>query len=433
MSDNNTVAEKMAAEYLIDLPAFNFPASAPEWATAMFPTLFSAIYEGFNGVIKKVIADFNKTYVEMEKQITELTKLTDAAKVAMASLKEQLDEKNFIIDDQVQHISKLRGNIDRQEAYSRRDNLVFGGIPVGTKGTCTEIIHELFKKHLGIQNPSEFEFVRCHFLTKPTNQMKGSIIARFESFSQRLLIWKRRRDMAKSNYYISEDFPSEISRKRSKLRPILKEASKYQQYEKCISIRHDQLYFQGKLYSIFELHSLPTCINPRTLSERRSKGMLCFGGILSEYHEFSNFFMCKFKYKNTWFSSVEQAYQYMKAILFGDHRTACLILREQCPSTIKRLGNSVTNFDATRWNGGRIQLMKDIIYQKFSQNPELKQKLCETGTMHLAEASKLDSFYGTGVSITHPSCMQRGNWTGSNKLGEVLMDTRKQLKQVRRS
>ena len=61
MSDNN-ITQKMADDYTIDIPKLNLPDSSPEWVQlqAVFPQLFSSIYERFNGVLKKVIADFNR-------------------------------------------------------------------------------------------------------------------------------------------------------------------------------------------------------------------------------------------------------------------------------------------------------------------------------------------------------------------------------------
>ena len=429
MSDNS-VASKMAAQYKIEMPSFNFPESAPVWFTSAFPTIIQSIYEGFNGVLKKVIADFNDSYVEMQKQIDELSKLTKEATDAMNLLKSQLQERDYIIEEQTEHISGLNNTLDRNEAYSRRDNLIFGGIAHNAQGSCSDIVQNILKCNLNISDPSIFTFVRCHYLRTPTNDSKGSIIVRFHSFSQRMMVWNNRRLLLNTNYFVSEDYPSSVSKKRNKLRPILKEASKHKDFERCISIRHDQLFFKGELYNVNNLHKLPTCIHPRTLSEKRSKGILCFGGILSEYHEFSNFFKCGLTYKNIKFNSVEQAYQYCKALLFGDDRTAYLILCAVCPTKIKLLGKGVSGFDAVRWNGGREKLMRQLVGLKFSQNPDLKQKLCETGTMHLAEANRSDSFFGIGVSIAHPSCLQRSNWSGSNVLGEALMDTRRELRRT---
>ena len=77
---------------------------------------------------------------------------------------------------------------------------------------------------------------------------------------------------------------------------------------------------------------------------------------------------------------------------------------------------------------GDVTLMKALVLAKFSQNSTLKERLCDTGTMHLAEATKGDEHFGTGVALTNPSCFQKNNWNGSNKLGEALIDARRELK-----
>ena len=424
----NREATKMASEYTIEPPVLTIPDSSPEWVSAMFPALIRSVYQGFNGVLQKVINDFNATFVEMQKQIDELSKLTQNATRAMEEFKIQLLEKDYIMDDQTQKINQLRGILDKNETYSRRPNLIFGGISFNNQGSCTSIVHNIMKTKLNIEDPTIFKFVRCHYLKRPTNISKGSIIARFEYFDQRMDIWSKRRSLLSSEFYLTEDFPAEVNRKRNKLRPILKEASKHQQYERCISMKYDKLNFDGTLYGIDDLHKLPVSIHPRTLSERRTKGILCFGGVLSEYHELSNYYKCEFVYKEVRFTSVEQGYQFCKATLFGDDRTAHMILCTNCPSEIKLLGRAVSGFDATKWSEGREKLMKRLLHEKFAQNPVLKKMLCDTGTMHLAEATRSDTYFGTGVPITNPTCTQRSTWTGTNVLGQLLMDTRRELK-----
>ena len=101
-----------------------------------------------------------------------------------------------------------------------------------------------------------------------------------------------------------------------------------------LSNNYDQLCFQGKSYSTSYLHSLPSNIHPRTLSEKRANDLLCFGGILSEYHELSNFYKCDIDYQNVQFSPLEQCYQWCKATLFDDDRTAHLIMTSTSPSEI---------------------------------------------------------------------------------------------------
>ena len=389
--------------------------------------MMSNIINAINGVFKKVVVDFNASFVNQQNQIDDMKKTTDESMQTMANLKRQLNQRDFIIDDQNSRISSLRDTLERNETYSRRDNLIFGGISQTSNGTCTEIVYNIIKNKLHMNYSTSINFVRCHYLSNPTADRKGTIIARFQLFSQRMLVWNKRRELARTGLYLSEDFPSEISRNRSKLRPILKEASKHTQYERCISLKYDQLCFQGKSYSTSNLHSLPSNIHPRTLSEKRSKDLLCFGGILSEYHELSNFYKCNIKFQNVKFSSLEQCYQWCKATLFDDDRTAHMIMKSTSPSEMKQLGRNVSGFDAAKWNRGKEQLMRNLVHEKFSQNHHLLQKLCSTGTLHLAECTQSDTYYGTGISISNPKCMQKNNWPGNNMLGIILMDIRKDL------
>ena len=73
-----------------------------------------------------------------------------------------------------------------------------------------------------------------------------------------------------NNVCISEDFPIDVSRRRNKLKPILKEASKHKQHEHCITMRGDKLLFKGELLDVDKLHTLPTKIHTRSISELRT-------------------------------------------------------------------------------------------------------------------------------------------------------------------
>ena len=145
--------------------------------------------------------------------------------------------------------------------------------------------------------------------------------------------------------YVAEDFPAEIARKGNRLRPILKGASRIQQYEKSISMKNDKLLFSGELLSVDELQKLPEAIHPRTLSEVRSGDVMIFGDNLSEYYELSNYFKCSVTYKKRKFNSSEQAYQYSKTTLFNDVASAESIMRSSRPAHQKFIASKVSGFD----------------------------------------------------------------------------------------
>ena len=73
--------------------------------------------------------------------------------------------------------------------------------------------------------------------------------------------------------------------------------------------------------------------------------------------------------------------------------------------------------------------MKEILVSKFTQHDDLKSVLLNTGDRILAEANRNDNDYGIGMSLNHPDVLDQRKWTrNSNKLGEILMNIRAELR-----
>merc|ERR1719359_251980 len=71
------------------------------------------------------------------------------------------------------------------------------------------------------------------------------------------------------------------------------------------------------------------------------------------------------------------------------------------------------------WHDVRFQVMEDVVRQKFQQ-PELRQKLLETGSRYIMEGNTWgDSTWGKAV--------WKGKLTGHNELGKILMKIRCEL------
>ena len=68
------------------------------------------------------------------------------------------------------------------------------------------------------------------------------------------------------------------------------------------------------------------------------------------------------------------------------------------------------------WPEIKLETMRIAVRAKFTQNPELAQRLLATGTAELIEDSKSDQFWGIG---------EKGD--GLNWLGRVLMEVRDDL------
>jgi len=131
------------------------------------------------------------------------------------------------------------------------------------------------------------------------------------------------------------------------------------------------------------------------------------------------------------FNCAEQYMMYKKAMLFGDHETADLIMDEEHPRDQQDWGRKVRNFDKAIWEANCKQFVFDANYAKFTQNPKLKAELLGTGDRLLVEASPKDIIWGIGLSEDAPGIEDPTNWRGTNWLGEILTAVKKEIQNER--
>jgi predicted NAD-dependent protein-ADP-ribosyltransferase YbiA (DUF1768 family) len=76
-------------------------------------------------------------------------------------------------------------------------------------------------------------------------------------------------------------------------------------------------------------------------------------------------------------------------------------------------------FQAQRadWERVKDEIMLEALRAKFSQNPDLRSKLLATAPASLVEHTKNDRYWADG-----------GDGTGRNRLGELLMQVREELR-----
>ena len=118
---------------------------------------------------------------------------------------------------------------------------------------------------------------------------------------------------------------------------------------------------------------------------------------------------------------------YKKAVCFRDANIAAQILESEDVSQIKSLGRLVAGYDDNLWNGIRQIVVYQGLFEKFSQNKDLKEKLLETGNSILAECAVNDRIWGIGLSMKDPDRLEKTKWKGQNLLGYTLMMVRDRL------
>lgn len=134
------------------------------------------------------------------------------------------------------------------------------------------------------------------------------------------------------------------------------------------------------------------------------------------YYNFTNFASSKIIIDGKTWPNVEQYYQAMK---FTD---------PNIQEAIRHLPNPRAAFSYTKqphiqaqirpdWRQINDKVMKKALQAKFKQNKHLAKELLATGNKILVEDSHLDAFWGNG-----------NDNRGANKLGQLLMEVRQELR-----
>ncbi len=143
----------------------------------------------------------------------------------------------------------------------------------------------------------------------------------------------------------------------------------------------------------------------------------------------SNFSPSVFIIEGEKYLCMEQYIMREKQIAFDPDNNflAQQIMSSKSAATIKSYGRKVNNFNNEKWKELREDVALLGLYNKFSQNPKLKEKLLSTKDKQLYEASPTDKIWGIGYSATSASNINKSRY-GLNLLGNTLMEVRNMLK-----
>ena len=154
------------------------------------------------------------------------------------------------------------------------------------------------------------------------------------------------------------------------------------------------------------------------------------------FGEFSNFFPSPIVYKGKTYPTSEHAFQAMKFVDYIEYQE--VIRTANTPNMAKilacqRTGGQYkwrTDMNPTilsykkqgvklrqDWEEVKIEIMYEILMEKFSTNQKLKKVLLSTGNSMLVEHTTRDDFWGDG-----------GDGSGQNMLGKTLVKVRDNLK-----
>lgn len=140
---------------------------------------------------------------------------------------------------------------------------------------------------------------------------------------------------------------------------------------------------------------------------------------------FSQWFPSTFTVDEITYPTAEHWMMAKKALLFKDTAQYQNILATPNPADAKNLGRKVQGYHEIEWSRNGLDFVVEGNKHKFSQNPDLKKFLLDTGSTVIVEASPFDKVWGIGMKEyeTDPS-----KWKGQNLLGFALMEVRDFLK-----
>ena len=133
-----------------------------------------------------------------------------------------------------------------------------------------------------------------------------------------------------------------------------------------------------------------------------------------EYFFLSNFYPVELKLDGIVYPNAEAAFQAQKTLDVEERRKFSMLKN---PVQAKRLGRKVKLRDD--WEEVKLDIMTEIVSQKFLQHPHLIEMLLQTGDEELIEGNKWgDRFWGV--------CKGKGE----NHLGKILMKIRDVYKSI---
>jgi ribA/ribD-fused uncharacterized protein len=131
----------------------------------------------------------------------------------------------------------------------------------------------------------------------------------------------------------------------------------------------------------------------------------------------SNFHPCEVHFEGMIFGSSEHAFQAAKTTDIEERHGI-----QDCstPGQAKRAGRRVTL--RPDWDAIKLDVMREIVRDKFKRNPDLWERLAQTENAELVEGNHWhDDFWGVC------SCEGCSHVKGQNNLGKILMEIRAEL------
>ena len=159
------------------------------------------------------------------------------------------------------------------------------------------------------------------------------------------------------------------------------------------------------------------CLGSRNFPWRSTTGPIRFYNRGEPYYEFTNFYEAVVRIDNDDWLTTEHYFQAQKFV--GTPLVGTIQMLERPREAFEKSRDPrYSKWRRSDWQSVKEDVMYKALQAKFTQHEKLRRKLMETGDRELIEHSPYDSYWGDG-----------GNGTGKNRLGQLLMKLRREMKE----
>lgn len=390
--------------------------------------------------VRKEVVDMKGTVNDIEKWVEDREAVDKQHEDKLNAMSDEMTNMQSNISDLQRNLIGSEKKFDQLKEYtlklesqSRRDNLLFHGIPETNDEKNEKCLHELkcVLSECGVTDVDDIRFVRVHRLGAKDQHSKfpRPIIAKFHWFGDRMRVWGAKSDIRKirgQKVFMTENYPPDIERRRKVLYPIFKAAKNAGREP---SLVYDTLTLDGKKYTSDNIKDVPREFHPKYLATPTNNNITSFftsDSPLSNFHPADVTDPDGTKYRSS-----EQMYQHRKALYHRDSHAASLILKSKTPYQAYKAGLGVKGQHQSDWYKGR-ELGREQMYKsvltKFQQNPELCEFLIATGDTTIVEGNPTDSVWGVQLKYNDPDIFDPSMWNGKNWMGIILSKVRDELK-----
>ena len=406
------------------------PMEQPAWFKEVSTKWFKEVSDKLS-----CVASINEKLSSIEKKLTAANDTAEFASqqakdaIDMATASHKIAKSVQQENERLKHeIAQLKERVTQQECQSRRNNLLFDGIPESkdkeTWADCEKLIIDIIVKKMGI-SADGLVIERAHRIGQQVPNKTRTVIAKFLSYKAREAVWNKRSQLKQTDIRVSEDFPNDIINERRILYPIFK-AAKNNTTIKSAKLQVNKLYINNKEYTCKTLNELPSVLKPENLSTKRANGVTIFS---SRNSVLSNLYSeAMIPIEGNTYRSTEQYYQCQKAMFFNDDKSASLIMAENDPYRLMTLGYRIKGYDEAKWLPEARRVLFKANMAKFSHLKPARDALLATGNDVIGEATQ-NATFGTGFRLHDPEALDPYKWTGDNLFGRILQEVRENLKE----